>query len=142
MMGTRAGQPPIAVTTRDYDRLIGLAAAALRRDPATAGFLAEELGRATLVEPRTIAADVVTMHSHVEFLHEPEQRPQCVTLVYPDEENIAEGRISVLTPLGAALIGLSEGQSIRWTARNGRRHRLTVLKVHFQLDAGGRVEAR
>ena len=50
-------------------------------------------------------------------------------LVYPGRADISEGRISIMTPIGAALIGLAEGQSIAWTARDGKAHRLTVLKV-------------
>jgi regulator of nucleoside diphosphate kinase len=49
-----------------------------------------------------------------------------VTLVFPGEADIAEGKISILTPIGVALIGLKTGQSIDWTARDGRLHRLTV----------------
>jgi regulator of nucleoside diphosphate kinase len=52
-----------------------------------------------------------------------------VTLVYPTEADIAAGRISVLTPIGAALLGLAEGQSIDWTARDGRVRRLTIVEV-------------
>ena len=52
-----------------------------------------------------------------------------VTLVYPQEADIAAGRISVLTPIGTALIGLAEGQSIDWTSRDGRRQWLTVVAV-------------
>lgn len=124
-------QPPIILSTRDYDRLISLALMAESRDPAVAAFLTEELERATLVEPEAIAPTVVTMYAHVEFLNH-ERRRQCVTLVYPGEEDIDEGKVSVLTPIGAALIGLSEGQSIDWTTRTGQVHRLTVLKVHAQ----------
>jgi regulator of nucleoside diphosphate kinase len=58
-----------------------------------------------------------------------EGRTRRVTLVYPTEADIAAGRISVLTPIGTALIGLSQGQSVDWTARDGRRHRLTVVSV-------------
>lgn len=52
-----------------------------------------------------------------------------VTLVYPGEANIAEGKMSILTPIGTALLGLSAGQSIDWTARDGRTHRLEVAAV-------------
>jgi regulator of nucleoside diphosphate kinase len=53
-----------------------------------------------------------------------------VTLVYPGEADIGQGRISVLTPVGAALIGLSKGQSIDWATRTGETRRLTVIEVH------------
>ena len=54
-----------------------------------------------------------------------------LTLVYPADESLDAHRLSVMTPVGAALIGLSEGQSISWTARDGREHRLTVVSVMF-----------
>ena len=58
-----------------------------------------------------------------------------VTLVYPAEADIAQNRISVLTPVGTALIGLARGQSITWTARNGTRHVLSVIAVTDPVDA-------
>jgi regulator of nucleoside diphosphate kinase len=68
------------------------------------------------------------MGSTVEFRSDTGQQRR-VTLVYPGEADFAQGRISILTPIGAALIGLSPGQSIAWTSRDGRQHRLTVLSV-------------
>ena len=124
-------EPPIVVSTRDYDRLISLAMAIERRDPSLSSFLIEELERASLLQPNEIAPNVVTMYSRVEFLHH-DRGSQCVTLVYPNEENIAQGKISVLTPIGAALLGLAEGDSFDWTTRTGQQHRLTVLKVHAE----------
>lgn len=122
--------PAIFVSTQDYDRLIALAMGLERRDPQLAEFLVTELERATLVEPDRGDIMSVRMNSHVEFRGDPDGRSQRVTLVYPGEENIAEGKISVLTPIGAALIGMREGESIRWVTRQGRGHRLTVLKIH------------
>ena len=52
-----------------------------------------------------------------------------VTLVFPGDADISEGKVSILTPVGTALIGLSAGQSIQWTARDGHRHELSVLAV-------------
>jgi regulator of nucleoside diphosphate kinase len=68
------------------------------------------------------------MGSVVEFRSNTSQQGK-VTLVFPGEADIAKGRISILTPIGAALIGLSSGQSIAWTARDGRKHELTVVSV-------------
>ncbi len=58
-----------------------------------------------------------------------------VTLVFPGEADIALSRVSILTPIGTALLGLSPGQSIGWTARDGRRHQLTILSVHQETQA-------
>ena len=87
-----------------------------------------ELDRARVVEDARIAADVVRMGSTLRFTSDLGE-DRSVTLVFPGEADIAEGKISILTPIGAALIGLSAGQSIDWTARDGRIHRLTVESV-------------
>ena len=59
-------------------------------------------------------------------------RVERVTLVFPEDADIAEKRISIMTPIGAALIGLTEGQSITWPSRTGEIHRLQVLSVEDQ----------
>ena len=73
-------------------------------------------------------ANVVRMGSTVTFKSD-DGNTRTLKLVYPADESLDEHRISVMTPVGAALIGLAEGQSIRWTARDGKHHRLTVDKV-------------
>ncbi len=120
--------PAIIVSVTDHHRLLGLAEAAEGRIPDVASVLQSEMERAQVVAADEVPANVVRMGSIVEFSADAGQRRR-VTLVYPVEADIAEGRISILTPIGAALIGLSQGQSIAWTARDGRRHRLTVLEV-------------
>jgi regulator of nucleoside diphosphate kinase len=120
--------PAITVSAADYDRLASLAAAAEERAPEVAGVLRTEIERARIVPADAVPADVVQMGSTVEFRSDSGQQRR-VTLVYPGEADFAQGRISILTPIGAALIGLSPGQSIAWTARDGRQHRLTVLSV-------------
>lgn len=120
--------PAIMVSAADYDRLASLAAAAEERAPDVASVLRTEIERAQVVAADALPADVVQMGSTVEFRSDTGQQRR-VTLVYPGEADFAQGRISILTPIGAALIGLSPGQSIAWTARDGRRHELTVLRV-------------
>ncbi|WMT92896.1 GreA/GreB family elongation factor [Pelagibacterium sp. H642] len=68
------------------------------------------------------------MNSTVEFKDD-QDRSRTLTLVYPDVADIEKARISILTPIGAALIGLTEGQSISWTDRSGGLHRLEVITV-------------
>jgi regulator of nucleoside diphosphate kinase len=120
--------PPIVVSDADYERLVNLAAAVEERAPDVASVLQAEMERARVVPAVSFPADVVQMGSTVEFRSKTGQQRR-VTLVYPGEADLAQGRISILTPIGAALIGLSPGQSIAWTARDGRRHELTVLRV-------------
>ena len=120
--------PRIVVSESDHERLTGLATAALNRVPETAQELLAEMERAEIVSAPSVPANVVRMGSRVTFLPT-DGRKRRITLVFPAEEDITKSRVSIMTPIGAALIGLTEGQSIQWTARDGRRHELTVLTV-------------
>jgi regulator of nucleoside diphosphate kinase len=120
--------PQIIVGNADYQRLTDLATASLERLPDVANELLSEMDRAQVVKDGSVPADVVRMGSTVTFSSDDGQT-RTLTLVYPVEESLDQHRISVMTPVGAALIGLSEGQSISWTARDGKHHRLTVTKV-------------
>ena len=88
---------------------------------------AAELARARLASDDALPANTVQMGSTVTY--EADGRSRQVTLVYPANANIDAGCISVATPIGTALLGLSEGQSIEWTARDGRRQQLTIVAV-------------
>lgn len=121
-------KPRIVVTHADYTRLTNLAAAVRERSPAAADELQVEMARASIADPGSISPDVVRMGSVVAFRSDsaPQRR---VKLVFPVDADIAKGRVSILTPIGTALIGLSAGQSIEWRARDGRSHELTVVSV-------------
>ena len=121
-------KPSIVLSEDDYNRLTGLAEAVEDRQPLIAEELQAEIDRARVVADGTVPADVVQMGSTIEYRADdgPLKR---VTLVFPGDADIADGRISILTPMGTALIGLSRGQSISWTARDGRTHQLTVINV-------------
>ncbi len=120
--------PQIIVSNADYERLTDLATASLERLPEVAQELLSEMDRARVVEPSAVPADVVRMGSTVTFKSDDGQT-RTMTLVYPADESLDEHRISVMTPVGAALVGLGVGQSISWTARDGKDHRLTVTEV-------------
>jgi regulator of nucleoside diphosphate kinase len=100
--------------------------------PLVGEYLADELERAHIVEANDVEPTVVTMHARVVFRDESTGDVRAVSLVYPGEENIDEGCISVLTPVGAALLGLSEGQSIEWETLTGESRILTVLHLLSQ----------
>ena len=121
--------PPITLTRPDHDKLSALAVAYLDHAPTVAEYLEREVGRATVVAPDRIRGDVVTMGSTVRFRDEQTGQDRTVTLVYPGAEDITAGRISVITPIGAALVGLAAGQSIVWHTRTGEARELTVLSV-------------
>lgn len=119
--------PEITLTRRDADRLDALIDAFdLFRAGPTGKFLLGEIARARIVDAP--APGVVAMGSIVTF-RDDSSRTTTARLVYPAEAVGVEGTVSVLTPAGAALLGLGEGQSIAYAAPNGRTKRLTVLKV-------------
>lgn len=122
-------RPRIKMTADDHERLSRLSAAAMDCMPEVASFLSDELDRAQIVRSGKTCGDFAHMGCWVEFQDNATGKVQTVTLVYPGEADIARGRISVLTPVGAALIGLSAGQSIDWETRSGSIKRLTVLDV-------------
>lgn len=129
--------PPLIVSSRDFNRLEQLLdSPALRRHPAAMA-LTEELNRAEIVPPERIPAGVVTMHSQVECEDELTGERHRLTLVYPSEANVDSGQVSVLAPVGTALLGLSVGQGIDWQAPDGRRLRLHVTAIRYQPEASG-----
>jgi regulator of nucleoside diphosphate kinase len=121
-------KPKIIVSNSDHSRLVGLASAAQERLPEVAEELLSEMERADVVAADAVPANVVQMGSTVTFVSDGAQERR-VTLVFPADADIGAGKVSIMTPIGTALIGLSPGQSISWTARDGRKHELTILDV-------------
>lgn len=128
-------RPNLTVTTQDARRLEALLRSPEASNSPAAGLLEQELSRATLVDSGHIYADVVTMNSRVVCLDEESGVRHEVELVYPHEADAARGRVSVLAPVGAALLGLSVGSAIEWPVPGGRTTRFLVLSVLFQPEA-------
>jgi regulator of nucleoside diphosphate kinase len=122
-------KPHITLTADDHARLSLLAQTAKKNAPDGAWVLADELDRARVVAKEHCPAHTVRMGSGVEFRDDATGRIQTVSLVYPGEADISQGKVSVLTPIGTALIGLRTGQSISWETRAGDVRRLTILAV-------------
>ena len=121
--------PPIVLAADEYRRLLSLVSVSAEAVPSVSDYLAEELDRATVVRAGEVMPTVVTMNARVNFRDETTGQTRTVRLVYPPEADVAEGKVSVLTPIGAALIGVAEGQSITWYSRTGAAKTLTVLEV-------------
>lgn len=121
-------KPKIVVSDIDHERLTILAGNVSEKLEEVAEELMQELDRAKVVSQKKLPADVVRMGSTVEFRSN-DGHERKVTLVYPGEADIAQGKISILTPIGTALIGLTPGQSMSWTARDGKAHELSVISV-------------
>jgi regulator of nucleoside diphosphate kinase len=122
-------KPRITLSAEDYDRLSALARVARDRMPALAAELAEEIERAHVLSKGRHPEHIVCMNREVEFRDDSTGKIQAVTLVYPGEADINQRKVSVLTPVGTALIGLERGQSITWEAPNGELRQLTVLEI-------------
>ena len=120
--------PAIVLGKSDYAKLTALAEAGLDRWPDLADRLLAELERAKVVADNKVPGTVARMGSSVTYRTNAGQE-QTVTLVYPADADIEQGRISVMTPIGTALIGLKAGQSITWHDRADKRHKLTVETV-------------
>lgn len=126
--------PNIVIGKDEHHQLTVLALAGTEHTPDISDGLLYELERAEVVPDLSVPRDVVRMGSRVVFRTGDEVRE--VSLVYPADADIAEGRISVLTPVGTALIGLRAGQSITWRTRDGRKQVLTIVRVS-QPPSGG-----
>jgi len=123
----------LILTDNDFVRLM-----ALQPGPQ----LRAELERAIVVPPDTVPRDVVTMHSRVRYLDEASGERREIQVVYPDEADLAQGKVSVFAPVGAALLGLSVDQEIDWDFPGGARRRLRVEEVVDQPESRRRSAAR
>lgn len=99
--------------------------------------LEDELARAEVVEPQAIASNIVTMHSSVLLTIAPSTEAVEVTLVYPHEFKGEKGQVNVVAPIGAAILGLAEGQTIEWPQPDGHTMKVTIEKVLFQPESEG-----
>ena len=119
-------RPPIVLAESEADRLALLAE---HHPSAGAALLLQEIERAAVVPDDQLPSDVVRMHAVVEFVDEGRDQRRTVVLVYPREADIAAGKVSITSPVGAGLIGLSAGQVISWPDRDGRERPLRILRV-------------
>jgi len=120
--------PRLVIGAQDHGRLMTMANGMTGPMAQVAEQLMTELERGRIVAQHKLPENVVRMGSKVSFTTT-DGFNRTFQLVYPGEADISAGKVSVLTPIGAALIGLSAGQSIPWTARDGRLLSLTVAEV-------------
>ncbi|MEZ0170978.1 nucleoside diphosphate kinase regulator [Microvirga sp. TS319] len=131
-MSTPSIVPMMTSIDHAHLRRIASAGMRIRRAPPSAQILAIELERARVVDPVRLPSNVISMHSVFDFRDGITEQVRRAMLVYPGEEDAGLGRISVLSPLGAALIGLAEGQSLAWRSATGARRTLHVIQVVHQ----------
>ena len=122
-------RPPLHMLAAESDMIASLALQTEHRQPLIASMLLEEIDRAELHDAGTLPETAVTLGAEIDFVDEKSCQLRSVQLVLPRDANIAEGRISILTPMGAALYGLTAGQSIDWPDRDGKSRRIEILRV-------------
>jgi regulator of nucleoside diphosphate kinase len=141
MTANPTSRPPLLLSRVDVERLESLLESAQFRALNTDA-LRGELERADVVEPGAEPADVMTMNSTARVRvddaelgsHEHE-----LTLVYPRDADGSAHKVSVLAPVGSALLGLRVGEAIDWPMPGGRSARLQVLEIRYQPEASGEL---
>ena len=129
----------IYITELDYNRLNGLIDRTRERNSVDREYLNKleaELDRAEIVDPKDIPADVVTMRSKVRLKDLVSGESNTYSLVFPTEADSAEGKISVLAPIGTAILGYRRGDTIEWPVPSGLR-KLKVEEVVYQPESAG-----
>jgi len=131
-------ESPIQLTVQDLARLravVDLHSEGVERSAAE--MLAAELDRAHVVSQEGLPPDVVSMRSRVLYEDVDSGDRREAVLVYPEEADLARSLISVLAPIGTALLGLREGQAISWPVPGRRTRTIRVLSVVYQPEAAG-----
>ncbi len=130
--------PELVLSSLDYDRLEQLLSRLPATDPARL-LLEKELERGSIVEPEEMPANVVTMNSTVKIRLLKTGDESCLTLVYPKDLDASGDKVSILAPVGSALLGLREGAEIEWPMPTGDIQPIQVLEVIFQPERAGQL---
>ncbi|AYA02303.1 nucleoside diphosphate kinase regulator [Acinetobacter sp. WCHAc010034] len=129
-------KPNIILSEQDLHRLETMLEHQSKLTP-TMEHLEEELARAEVVAPKDVPANVVSMNATVLITIAPAVEPMEITLVYPHEFRGGKGQVNVLAPVGAAILGLSEGQEIEWPQPDGHTMKVRIEKVLYQPEREG-----
>jgi len=130
-------KPKIVISSRDIERLETLLGSLVGQEFPGRDALEAELARAEIVEPQDVPPTVVTMNSTVRFRVESSSKEFHLTLVYPKDADASGGTISILAPVGSALLGLSVGDEIEWPAPGGGVLRVRIEEVTYQPERSG-----
>lgn len=121
--------PPLHMIDSEYDLIADLALQVQTRQPQLTRRLMDELDRATIHHADDLPPGVVTLGAQVDFVDAGSGAERSIRLVLPADADVTAGRVSILTPVGAGLIGLSEGSAIRWPDREGHPRELRIVRV-------------
>ena len=128
----------IYVSEFDFDRLYGLVESADPniRDKTHLMQLKEELEQGEVLEPTEIPDDVITMNSKFRLQDLDSKESSDYTLVFPHQADFSKNRISILAPIGVALIGCRVGDTVAWKTQAGQK-RFKIMKILYQPEAAG-----
>ena len=132
-------QPKIFVTTKDVEKLRRLIRQAYHSDYRGSDYLkklAEEIEKASVVQPDQIPSDVITLNSTARLIDQKTDEEMLYTLVFPEEADIAQGKISILAPIGTAMLGYKVGDTFDWDTPGGKRT-IRVKEILYQPEASG-----
>lgn len=130
MLDDALPRPPLVICDSDYDLIANLALSIEARLPTLARQLLDEIDRAEIVPVLELPQNVVALGSEVEFEDESSGARRTVRLVTPGKADIEQGRISILTSVGAGLIGMAAGAQISWPRRDGTERKLRIVYVN------------
>ena len=126
----------IIITDADLERLLPVLE---QHDTPLSESLETELQRAVVVRQREVPPDVVTMNTEVVYEDVETRARRAVRVVYPRDADATAGRVSVLAPIGAALLGLRVGQAVEWRVPHGTK-KIRVAEIRYQPEAAGHLE--
>jgi regulator of nucleoside diphosphate kinase len=130
-------KPEITLSRIDAERLERMLDSLVGRSFPGRLELEDEIARAHVVEPAQVPPTVVTMNSSVRFKVESSDTEFSLTLVYPAEADGSNDKISILAPVGSALLGLKEGDEIAWPAPGGGTIDVKIIEVTYQPERSG-----
>ena len=131
-----ASKPNIIISEQDLHRLETMLEHQTVLTP-TMKHLEDELARAEVVEPKNVPTDVVTMNAKVLITIAPATESTEITLVYPHDFKGEKGQVNIIAPIGAAILGLAEGQDIEWPQPDGHMMKVKIEKVLYQPEREG-----
>ena len=129
-------KPAIIISQQDLQRLETMLDHQAKLSP-TMQHLEDELARADVVAPQDVPANVVTMNARVLIVIAPAVEAMEITLVYPHDFRGDKGQVNVIAPIGAAILGLAEGQEIEWPQPDGHLMKVKIEKVLYQPEREG-----
>ena len=132
-------KPEITISSLDADRLYDLLDKLPKKSFPGKVDLEEELARANVVEPKLMPATIVTMNSTVRFIIESTKDEFELTLVYPKDIDSSGKKISILAPVGSALLGLGQGDEIEWPKPGGGLFKVKISEVIYQPERAGEL---